>query len=55
VVTRKPPEEWEDHGEPVAIPLGPEEALRALLAVDPEDEPETEKGATREGPRPSQT
>lgn len=38
-MTRKPPEEWEDHGEAVAIPLDPEEALKALLAVDPDEEP----------------
>jgi hypothetical protein len=40
-VDRKRPEEWEDHGEPVVIPLPPEEALRALLAVNPDDEPST--------------
>lgn len=38
-MARKPPEEWEDHGEPVAIPLDPDEALRALLKVNPEDGP----------------
>jgi len=31
----------EDRDEPVAIPLDPEEALRALLKVDPES-PESE-------------
>lgn len=38
-MTRKPPEEWKDHGEPVSIPLDPKEALKALLKVKPEDEP----------------
>lgn len=28
-----------DRDEPVAIPLDPEEALRALLKVDPDSEP----------------
>ncbi len=34
---RYPTEEERD--EPVAIPLDPEEALRALLAADPDDKP----------------
>ncbi len=29
----------EERDEPVALPLDPEDALRALLAVDPEAEP----------------
>lgn len=28
-----------ERDEPIAIPLDPEEALKALLAVDPDDEP----------------
>ena len=31
--------EQSEKDEPVAIPLDPEEALRALLKVDPESEP----------------
>jgi hypothetical protein len=34
------PQQAIDRDEPVKLPLDPEEALRALLAVDPESEPE---------------
>lgn len=40
-MTNKPTPEERD--EPVKLPLDPEEALRALLAVDPESEPEEEE------------
>lgn len=38
--------------ERVALPLDPEDALRALLAVDPEDEPADDStgGAEDDGP-----
>lgn len=34
-----------DRDEPVVIPLDPEEALKALLAVDPDDEPANNEDA----------
>lgn len=37
----------------VALPLDPEEALKALLAVKPDDQ-DSEKGATPNGSHPSQ-
>jgi hypothetical protein len=40
-----------DRDERVAIPLDPEEALRGLLKVDPESEPE-ESGERSERPSP---
>jgi hypothetical protein len=36
-----------ERDEPVAIPLDPEEALRALLAVKPDEVPKDEKKGTR--------
>ena len=37
---RKPPHDQDD---PVSIPLDPEEALKALLKVKPDDEPRAKK------------
>lgn len=34
-----------ERDEPVKIPLDPDEALRALLAVDPDEEPEDDDAA----------
>jgi hypothetical protein len=34
--------------ERVSLPLDPEEALRALLAVKPDDEPQDDEGAPAE-------
>ena len=38
-VVKSPQPDAHDRDEPVAIPLDPEEALKALLAVNPDDEP----------------
>lgn len=41
--------------EPIAIPLDPEEALRGLLKVDPESEPDTDKEPPSKPPRGSES
>jgi len=43
-----------DRDEPVKIPLDPKTALRALLAVDPGDEPAGQEDQTDGQARPAQ-
>jgi len=38
------PDNWRDRDEPLNVELDPEDALRALLAVDPNSDPVDEDG-----------